>query len=113
MFDSLNAAEWTASWLSLRVSVVATIGALPFGLVFAFLLARGPSPARPLLDGLVHLPLVMPPVVTGYLLLLAFGRRGPAGEFFEQAFGIVFAFRWTGAALAAAIMGVPLFVRAM
>jgi molybdate transport system permease protein len=113
MLDSLNAAEWTAIWLSLRVSLVATTGALPFGLVFAFLLARGRFPGRALLDGLVHLPLVMPPVVTGYLLLLAFGRRGPAGEFFERAFGIVFAFRWTGAALAAAIMGLPLMVRAM
>src|ERR1700680_4518173 len=113
MLDSLNAAEWTAIWLSLRVSLVATIGALPSGLVFAFLLARGRSPGRALLDGLVHLPLVMPPVVTGYLLLLAFGRRGPAGEFFERAFGIVFAFRWTGAALAAAIMGLPLMVRAL
>jgi len=113
MFDSLNVAEWTAIWLSLRVSLVATLGALPFGLFFAFLLARGRFPGRSLVDGLVHLPLVMPPVVTGYLLLLAFGRRGPAGAFLERVFGIVFAFRWTGAALAAAIMGLPLMVRAM
>jgi molybdate transport system permease protein len=113
MFDSLTPAEWTAIWLSLRVSLVATVGALPCGFVFAFLLARGRFPGRSLLDGLVHLPLVMPPVVTGYLLLLAFGRKGPAGIFLEEAFGIVFAFRWTGAALAGAIMGLPLMVRAM
>src|ERR1700694_2144288 len=113
MLDSLNAAEWTAIWLSLRVSLVATIGALPFGLVFAFLLARGRFPGRALLDWLGHLPLVMPTVVIGSLLLLAFGRRGPAGQFFERAFGIVFAFRWTGAALAAAIMGLPLLGRAI
>src|SRR6516164_8657959 len=113
MFDSLDPAEWTAIWLSLRVSLVATIGALPLGLLAAFLLARGRFPGRSLLDGLVHLPLVMPPVVTGYLLLLAFGRKGPAGIFLERTFGIVLAFRWTGAALAAGIMGLPLMVRAM
>ena len=113
MFDSLDPAEWTAIWLSLRVSLVATIGALPVGLLAAFLLARGRFPGRSLLDGLVHLPLVMPPVVTGYLLLLAFGRKGPAGIFLERTFGIVLAFRWTGAALAAGIMGLPLMVRAM
>ena len=113
MFDSLDPAEWTAIWLSLRVSLVATIGALPLGLLAAFLLARGRFPGRSLLDGLVHLPLVMPPVVTGYLLLLAFGRKGPVGIFLERAFGIVLAFRWTGAALAAGIMGLPLMVRAM
>ncbi len=74
MFDALTPGEWTAIGLSLRVSLVATVLALPFGLVFAFLLARGRFPGRALLDGIVHLPLVMPPVVTGYLLLLSFGR---------------------------------------
>ena len=113
MLTPLDPAEWTAIWLSLRVSLVATIGALPVGLLAAFLLARGRFPGRSLLDGLVHLPLVMPPVVTGYLLLLAFGRKGPAGIFLERTFGIVLAFRWTGAALAAGIMGLPLMVRAM
>lgn len=113
MFESLTEAEWTAIELSLRVSLVATAIALPFAFLFAFLLARGRFPGRALLDGLVHLPLVMPPVVTGYLLLLSFGRKGPIGAFLEQTFGIVLAFRWTGAALAAAIMGLPLMVRAM
>jgi molybdate transport system permease protein len=89
------------------------IGSLPFGLAIACLLARGRFPGRTLLDGIVHLPLVMPPVVTGYLLLLLFGRRGPIGRFLEETFGIVLAFRWTGAALACAIMGFPLMVRAM
>jgi len=113
MFDALTPAEWTAILLSLKVSAVATVAALPFGLFFAFVLARHRFPGRALLDGAVHLPLVMPPVVTGYLLLLLFGRRGPIGAFLEQAFGIVFAFRWTGAALAAGIMGLPLMVRAI
>jgi molybdate transport system permease protein len=113
MFEALTDAEWTAIGLSLRVSLVATVIALPFGLLFAFLLARGRFPGRALLDGVVHLPLVMPPVVTGYLLLLALGRKGPIGAFLDHAFGIVFAFRWTGAALAAAVMGMPLMVRAM
>jgi molybdate transport system permease protein len=89
------------------------IGSLPFGIAIACLLARGRFPGRTLLDGIVHLPLVMPPVVTGYLLLLLFGRRGPIGRFLEETFGIVLAFRWTGAALACAIMGFPLMVRAM
>ncbi len=79
----------------------------------AWLLARGRFPGAALVDGIVHLPLVMPPVVTGYLLLLAFGRRGPVGAFLDRTFGIVFAFRWTGAALAAAVMGFPLMVRAI
>ena len=113
MLGALTEAEWTAIWLSLRVSLVATILALPFALLFAFLLARGRFPGRTILDGLVHLPLVMPPVVTGYLLLLSFGRKGPIGAFLDHAFGIVLAFRWTGAALAAAVMGMPLMVRAM
>jgi len=113
MLGALTEAEWTAIWLSLEVSLVATALALPFALLFAFLLARGRFPGRAILDGLVHLPLVMPPVVTGYLLLLAFGRKGPVGAFLDHAFGIVLAFRWTGAALAAGVMGMPLMVRAM
>ena len=113
MFDALTPAEWTAIGLSLRVATLAAIASLPFGIAVAYLLARGRFPGRSLVDAFVHLPLVMPPVVTGYLLLLAFGRRGPAGAFLERTFGIVLAFRWTGAALAAAIMGFPLMVRAI
>jgi len=106
-------AELEAIRLSLRVAAVATIVSLPFGIAIAMLLARGRFPGRTLLDGLVHLPLVLPPVVTGYLLLIGFGRRGPIGAFLEEWFGIVFAFRWTGAALASGIMGFPLLVRAV
>jgi molybdate transport system permease protein len=113
MFEPLTPAELTAIALSLRVSTVATLAAIPFAVFFAFVLARGRFPGRSLLDGLVHLPLVMPPVVTGYLLLLLFGRRGPIGAFLDAHFGIVFAFRWTGAALACAVMGMPLIVRAI
>ena len=79
----------------------------------AYLLARKRFPGKAALDVLVHLPLVLPPVVTGWLLLIGFGRHGPLGEFFARAFGLVFAFRWTGAALAAAVMGFPLMVRAI
>ena len=89
------------------------MASLPFGVAIAYLLARGRFPGRALVDAFVHLPLVMPPVVTGYLLLLAFGRQGPVGALLETTFGIVLAFRWTGAALAAAIMGFPLMVRAI
>ena len=99
--------------LSLRVAFWAMLGSLPFGLVAAVVLARGRFWGKSLLDGLVHLPLVMPPVVTGYLLLLLFGRQGPLGRFFAESLGIVFAFRWTGAALASAVMGFPLLVRAI
>jgi molybdate transport system permease protein len=113
MFDALTTAEWTAIGLSLRVATIATLLSLPFGIAVAYLLARGRFPGRALVDGFVHLPLVMPPVVTGYLLLLLFGRRGPLGIFLERAFGLVLAFRWTGAALAAAVMGFPLMVRAI
>ncbi|AXC50850.1 molybdate ABC transporter permease [Paracoccus suum] len=104
---------WTALALSLRVSTVATVMSLPLALACALALARGRFIGRGALDGLVHLPLILPPVVTGYLLLLAFGRRGPIGAWLEQTLGITLAFRWTGAALAAAIMGFPLMVRAM
>ena len=113
MFDALTPAEWDAIGLSLRVASVAAAVSLPFGIAVAYLLARGRFPGRALIDAVVHLPLVMPPVVTGYLLLLTFGRRGPVGGLLERALGIVLAFRWTGAALAAAIMGFPLMVRAM
>lgn len=105
--------EIEAVWLSLRVAAVATAASLPFGLAMALVLARGRFWGKALLDGLVHAPLVLPPVVTGFVLLLLFGRRGPIGSVLEAQFGIVFAFRWTGAALAAAVMGFPLMVRAM
>ena len=103
---------WNAVALSLRVASVATLASLVPGLAVAWLLARRRFPGRALLDGLVHLPLILPPVVTGYLLLLALGRRGFLGAPLAE-IGIVFAFRWTGAALACAVMGFPLMVRAM
>jgi molybdate transport system permease protein len=109
----MTAEEWTAVRLSLLVAVTATAASLPPGIAIAWLLARGRFWGKGLLDTVVHLPLIMPPVVTGYLLLLLFGKRGPIGEFLEQTFGIVFAFRWTGAALACAVMGFPLMVRAI
>ncbi|TXN21176.1 molybdate ABC transporter permease subunit [Methylobacterium sp. WL9] len=104
--------EWIAVALSLRVAAVATIASLIPGLAVAWLLARKRFPGHALLDGLVHLPLILPPVVTGYLLLLTFGRKGLVGSWLSE-IGIVFSFRWTGAALACAIMGFPLMVRAM
>jgi molybdate transport system permease protein len=110
---TLSADEWTAVRLSLWVAATATLASLPVGIAAAYALARGRFPGRALLDGFLHLPLVLPPVVTGYLLLLAFGRRGPAGAALEACCGIVFSFRWTGAALAAAVMAFPLMVRAI
>jgi molybdate transport system permease protein len=107
----LSPDEWTAVALSLRIAIVATAWALPFGIVIGWLLARKQFWGKTLLDGLVHLPLVLPPVVTGYLLLITFGRKGAAGAFLYDHFGIVFSFRWTGAALACGIMGFPLMVR--
>jgi molybdate transport system permease protein len=98
--------------LSVRVAFWAMLWSLPFGLAAALVLARGRFWGKSLFDGFIHLPLVMPPVVTGYLLLMLFGHNGPLGRFFAQ-FGIVFAFRWTGAALAAAVTAFPLMVRAM
>jgi molybdate transport system permease protein len=97
----------------LRVSAVAIAAALPVAFGLAWLLARGRFPGKVILDALVHLPLVLPPVVTGWMLLLAFGTNGPAGRFFAEWLGITFMFRWTGAALAAAVMALPLMVRAM
>jgi len=108
-----TAAEWGIVALSLRVSIVAVMLTMPIAYGLAWLLARRHFPGRVLLDALVHLPLVVPPVVTGWLLLLAFGRNGPIGQFLEDTFGIVLVFRWTGAALAAAVMALPLMVRAM
>jgi molybdate transport system permease protein len=110
LFD-LSPDEWVAVALSLRIAIVATVWALPFGIAIGWLLARKNFWGKTLLDGLVHLPLVLPPVVTGYLLLISFGRKGPLGVFLYDHFGIVFSFRWTGAALACGIMGFPLLVR--
>jgi molybdate transport system permease protein len=105
--------EATALVLSLKIAFWATVASLPLGIAVAFLLARGRFWGRSLLNGLVHLPLVLPPVVTGYLLLIGFGRKGPIGQALESCCGIVLSFRWTGAALAAAVMAFPLMVRAV
>ncbi len=110
---ALSPDDWTALRLSVKVALVATLAALPVAIAVATLLARARFPGKTLVDALVHLPLVMPPVVTGYLLLLAFGRRGPVGAWLESTFGLVLSFRWTGAALACAVMGFPLMVRAI
>jgi molybdate transport system permease protein len=110
LFD-LSPDDWTAVALTIRISIVATLCALPFGLGVGWLLARRDFWGKSVLDGLAHLPLVLPPVVTGYLLLISFGRRGPIGAFLYDHFGIVFSFRWTGAALACGVMGFPLMVR--
>jgi molybdate transport system permease protein len=107
----LSPDEWVAVTLSLKIAVVATAVALPLGIAIAFVLARRSFWGKTLLDGLIHLPLVLPPVVTGYLLLISFGRQGPIGAFFADYLGIVFSFRWTGAALACGVMGFPLLVR--
>lgn len=112
MADWLTPEAWQAVRLSIRVSLWAVAASLPLGVLVAYALARWRFPGHGLLNGLVHLPLVLPPVVTGYLLLLTFGRRGWAGQWLDQV-GIVFVFRWTGAALAAAIMAFPLMVRAI
>jgi len=105
--------EWDAIRLSLRVATVGTLVSIPLGVFIAYALARWRFPGKFLIDGLVHLPLVLPPVVTGYILLLLVGRKGPIGAFLDQHFGIVFSFRWTGAALTAGVMGFPLLVRAI
>ncbi len=108
----LGGEEWQAVALSLRVSLWATLASLPLGIFTAYALARWSFPGKQALNGLVHLPLVLPPVVTGYLLLLTFGPQGPVGRLLEE-IGLVLAFRWTGAALAAAVMAFPLMVRAI
>ena len=113
MIGWLGEEGWAAVLLSLKVSVWATVLSLPLGIATAWLLARKEFTGKQLVNGIVHLPLILPPVVTGYLLLLALGRRAPLGSFLEDTFGLVFAFRWTGAALAAAVMAFPLMVRAI
>ena len=110
---SLSPEEWTAVRLSIRVALVATLAGLPFGLLVAMALARGRFWGHSLLNGFVLLPLILPPVVTGYVLLILFGKRGPIGSFLAEHFGIVFSFRWTGAALACGVMAFPLMVRAL
>ncbi|GFE72576.1 MULTISPECIES: molybdate ABC transporter permease subunit [Novosphingobium] len=109
----LTAEEWQILLLSLKVSAVAMAAALPVAFALAWVLARWRFPGKVLLDALVHLPLVLPPVVTGWLLLIAFGTNAPIGRFLSDWLGLTFIFRWTGAALAAAVMALPLMVRAM
>ena len=110
---SFSADEIDAIRLSLWVASIGIAASLPLGMFVAYVLARWRFPGKILLDALVHMPLVLPPVVTGYILLLLFGRKGAIGAWLEETFGIVFSFRWTGAALAAAVMGFPLMVRAI
>jgi molybdate transport system permease protein len=110
VFD-ISPTEWTAVLLSLRVAVVATLVATPIGIAVAWILARSRFWGKPFVDALIYLPLVLPPVVTGYLLLLTFGKRGLVGAWLYDHLGIVFAFRWTGAALACGVMSFPLLVR--
>ena len=112
MADWLTPEEWRAVALSLRVSAWATVLSLPFGIAVAHLLARKSFWGKQILNGLVHLPLILPPVVTGYLLLLTFGRKGLVGQYLEM-LGLVLAFKWTGAVLASAVMAFPLMVRAI
>jgi molybdate transport system permease protein len=109
---SFGEEEWTAIRLSIQVAFLATACILPFGILVAWLLARGRFYGKALLSGLVASPLILPPVVTGYVLLMAFGRKGVFGGALESV-GVVFSFRWTGAALAAAVMGFPLLVQAI
>ena len=108
----LSADEWRVVALSLQVAFWGVAGSLPLGIAVAYVLARYDFPGKTLFDAFVHLPLVLPPVVVGFALLVLFGRNGPIGSLLEP-LGIVFAFKWTGAALAAAIMGFPLLVRAL
>lgn len=109
----LGPAEWTAVWLSLRVAFIAVLFALPLAIWVAHVLARQTFYGKQLLNSIVHLPLVLPPVVTGYLLLVVFGANGAVGGWLADTFGVTFAFHWTGAALAAGIMAFPLMVRAI
>ena len=112
MFE-LTSQDWTAILLSLRIASVATAVALPFGIATALLLARKDFWGKPLVDAIIYLPLVLPPVVTGYLLLITLGRKAPVGAFLADHFGIVFAFRWTGAVISCGVMSFPLMVRAI
>ena len=107
----LSSEEWTAVRLSLQIALTATAFSLPIGLLAGYALARWRFPGKMLLDGIIHLPLVLPPVVTGYILLVLLGRRGVLGAFLAEHLGIVFSFRWTGAALSCGVMGFPLMVR--
>ena len=107
----LAASDWMAIKLSLRVATIATLVATPLAIAVGWLLARRDFYGKAVLDALVYLPLVLPPVVTGYLLLLTFGRKGLVGAWLADNLGIVFAFRWTGAALACGVMAFPLLVR--
>ena len=109
----LSDPEWQAVFLSLKVSSVAVLFSLPFGIMMAWILARCRFPGKTLLDSVIHLPLVLPPVVVGYLLLIALGRRGFIGEWLYDWFGFTFAFSWQGAVLASAVMAFPLMVRAI
>ena len=109
----LTPLELEALRLSLRVGAWSVAASVPFGLAVAFLLARRSFPGKIVIDGLVHLPLVLPPVVVGFALLVLFGRRGPVGAFLYDRLGVTFAFNWKGAALASGVMGFPLMVRAM
>jgi len=109
----LSEEEWTAVRLSLRVSSVAVLVSLPLGILVAYVLARGKFWGKSILNGIVLLPLILPPVVTGFLLLIVFGRRGVVGSFLADYLGIVLSFRWTGAALACGVMGFPLMVRSI
>ncbi len=110
-FFTLQPAEWQALLLTLKVAAAALLVALPLAILTAYFLARYRFPGHGIVNALVHLPLVLPPVVTGYVLLLAFGRNGPVGAFLRETFGVTFAFNWTGAALAAGVMAFPLMVR--
>jgi molybdate transport system permease protein len=109
----LTGEEWEVLRLSIKVASASVLVSLPVALLVAHALARWRFPGKSLVDAFIHLPLVLPPVVIGYFLLLLLGRRGAVGSFLDQHLGIVFAFRWTGAAIAAAVMGFPLMVRAI
>ena len=110
---NLTPQDWTAIALTLRIAVVATLVTLPFGIALALLLARKDFWGKSLVEAVVYLPLVLPPVVTGYLLLITLGRKAPVGAFLDQYFGIVFSFRWTGAVISCGVMAFPLMVRAI
>ncbi|MDU6388067.1 MULTISPECIES: molybdate ABC transporter permease subunit [unclassified Pantoea] len=109
----LSDPEWQAVVLSLKVSSIAVLFSLPFGILTAWILVRCQFPGKSLLDSLIHLPLVLPPVVVGYLLLIGLGRRGVIGQYLYDWFGFSFAFSWRGAALASAVIAFPLMVRAI
>src|SRR5262245_56444038 len=109
----LSAEEWEILRLSIKVALWSVVASLPFAIAAAYVLARSTFPGKSLFDAAVHLPLVLPPVVIGYFLLLLLGRRGPVGALLDEYLGITFAFRWTGAAVACAVMGFPLMVRAV